>query len=133
MREAFSEYLHVVCPAALIEEGNHLVNCFESCMPSAPVLVLAEGDTHARAIVACRPSFVSGVRKIIAGQAVLEGPAWNQDLRDKTTGEVTGKMVDTAKAGSARSKIMLLNKIPDGWVMPIDKIVVAVNCDPWAG
>jgi hypothetical protein len=83
-------YIYIRCPASLIDDANHLVNCFESCFPSIPVLQIREGQDFAQIIVPCRESWWEGVRAIIAG-APLQEPSWNSESE-------AGWLVDMDKA-----------------------------------
>jgi hypothetical protein len=113
MNEPFDRYLILRCPAALLEQANHLINCFESCPPGHTILQLRGRTDYAQISVPCRASWVAGVKAIIAGQASLPEPHWNSDLTDPETGAVIGRLVDMAQANAALAATRLVEALGD--------------------
>jgi hypothetical protein len=112
---AMDRIVTLVCPAELVEAGNHLVNCFESCMPSAPVLNLsvqdAQGNQYAVISVPCRASWLEAVQAIAQGQSPLIEPEWN-------TASEAGMLIDMAKAQLALDAVSVCTgeeaELPEG-------------------
>jgi hypothetical protein len=106
-------YIYIRCPNSLIDDANHLANCFESCFPSIPVLQVREGQDFAQIIVPCHQVWREGVRAIIAG-APLQEPSWNSESE-------AGWLVDMDKAQSVLAQTVLY---VEGEI-PVDKFVVS--------
>lgn len=135
----FNRTLTVVCPVALLEVANHMVNCFESSYPASPVLNTPEDpeSVNVTITVPCRESWLEKVQAVIAGwqnpalhHAILYGneemgitgimPGWNQYVTDEN--EENGYwLVDMEKAAEALSQTVLGD--PEGEA-PADKIVL---------
>lgn len=114
---SLDKLITVRCPASLIENGNHMVNCFESCMPGMPILNVAEGEEYAQITVHCSQNTVNVVTAILAGQASLPEPAWNAQMEDESW------LVDMTKANAALAQTVIYD--PEGDI-PVDKIVITL-------
>jgi hypothetical protein len=120
-------YNHTVtirCPAALVDMGNHLVNCFESCYPGAPVLQLEPEATHAEIRVACREEFIQAITAIV-GMGTL--PASDDPLAAAVKAyewNIQGEEGWLVDMGQANEALALVDLNPE--VVNEDRIIVVL-------
>lgn len=128
MTEPFDQTITIICPASLLVEGNHLANCFESCMPASPVLSVncTDGVTEFAAVtVPCRASWLQEVISLLEYGVPIPEPAWNAPAGGEDDEE--RMLVDMAAVAAARAALVVYT--PDASI-PADKITIAANHQP---
>lgn len=119
MTESFNEYITLIVPAALVPDANHMVNCFESCLPSQPVLALADEASEVRIVVPVRPSWLAGVLQMIQAHVIPE-PEWNQHVTPEDA-----EPYDLVNMTAARRALDVTVLYDPTQPLPTDRIVLA--------